>query len=147
MTQPMFKLHPTLDADTIHIGDLELSQVLLMNNAHLPWLILVPKVADVCEWHHLDKEQQIQLHHESMLTSNCLSEEFNPDKLNIGALGNLVPQLHLHHIVRYKDDPVWPNPVWGSLPSKPYESSSLQNLTKKIRQHLLVQPAIKFNTM
>ena len=140
----MFELHPQLNADTINIGYFELSQVLLMNNASLPWLILVPQKNNISEWHHLNKGEQLQLHNESMLTSGLLMQEFNGDKLNTGALGNLVPQLHLHHVVRFKNDPAWPAPVWGNLASKPYTSEQLSQRVNQMRYLLLTQKTFKF---
>ena len=119
----MFSLHPQLASDTYEIGDLSLSKVLLMDNAHLPWLILVPRRQDIREWHELNAADQLQLHRESLELGAALMHEFNGDKLNTGALGNLVPQLHLHHLVRFESDPVWPAPVWGNLAPKPYSES------------------------
>ncbi|MGK0374190.1 MAG: diadenosine tetraphosphate (Ap4A) HIT family hydrolase [Arenicella sp.] len=127
----MFSLHPQLELDTISIGDLPLSKVLLMNNAELPWLILVPRKATISEWHSLEPNDQLQLHHESIGIGALLMTLFNGDKLNIGAIGNLVPQLHLHHVVRFKNDSVWPLPVWGNIISRPY---SVENKEKIIAQ-------------
>ena len=135
----MFSLHPQLDADTIAIGDLELSRVLLMNNAELPWLILVPRRDEISEWHHLQAQDQQQLHRESMKVSSLLMQLFDGDKLNTGALGNLVPQLHLHHIIRFKSDSVWPRPVWGNIAAKNYSKLQLETITVKLQQALSQQ--------
>lgn len=140
----MFKLHSQLNADTITLGSLKLSQVLLMNNASLPWVILVPRKENVSEWHALSKEDQLQLHHESMLISELLMQEFKGDKMNIGALGNLVPQLHVHHIVRYKNDPAWPQPVWGNLQSNSYSKYALAQRSQRIQQLLSSQTNSNF---
>jgi len=123
----MFSLHPQLDADTITVGDLSLSRVLLMNHSELPWLILVPRIENVSEWFELPATDQKQLHLESMLV-------FKGDKLNTGALGNLVPQLHIHHIVRFKNDSVWPKPVWGNIKSSPYVETEIHNVVTRVKQ-------------
>lgn len=132
----MFSLHPQLDADTCSIGELALSRILLMNCAELPWLILVPRRDNIQEWHTLDAEDQRQLHVESMGVSSVLMNLFDGDKLNIGALGNVVPQLHLHHIVRYKDDSVWPRPVWGNIKVSAYTDSDKKNITTLLQRAL-----------
>ena len=115
-----FALHPQLTAETHPVGDLPLSRVLLMDDSNWPWLILVPRRADIREICELDDEDQVQLMRESSQLASALLELFKPDKLNIAALGNLVPQLHLHHIVRHSYDAAWPSPVWGRLPRQPY---------------------------
>lgn len=130
----MFELHPQLNADTFTVGYFELSQILLMNNASLPWLILVPQRANIREWHDLSKADQLQLHTESMLISELLMQEFNGDKLNTGALGNLVPQLHLHHVIRFKNDAAWPAPVWGNLAANPYTSELSKKRVDQMKQ-------------
>jgi diadenosine tetraphosphate (Ap4A) HIT family hydrolase len=132
----MFSLHPQLAADTIPIGELALSRVLLMNNAELPWLILVPRRENISEWHHLAPQDQLQLHVESMGVSSILMDLFNGDKLNTGALGNLVPQLHLHHIVRFTGDSIWPQPVWGNIEAKLYTESDQKSRTISLQQAL-----------
>jgi diadenosine tetraphosphate (Ap4A) HIT family hydrolase len=98
----MFSLHPKLAADTILIGELPLSRALLMNNAELPWVILVPRRANASEWHSLEIQDQRQLHVESIGVGKLLMTLFGGDKLNTGAIGNLVSQLHVHHVVRFK---------------------------------------------
>lgn len=132
----MFSLHPQLAADTIVIGELALSQALLMNNIELPWVILVPRRENIVEWHQLASQDQLQLHKESMRLSDLMMNVFNGDKLNTGALGNLVPQLHLHHVVRFKNDSVWPKPVWGNIEAQPYSEPALKNLTTQLQKAL-----------
>lgn len=115
-----FKLHPQLEADTHFICDLELCRVLLMDDANYPWVILVPRregIREICE---LSREDQHQLSDESAQVARAMLEIYKPDKLNIAALGNQVPQLHVHHLARYTTDPAWPNPVWGRVPRLPY---------------------------
>jgi diadenosine tetraphosphate (Ap4A) HIT family hydrolase len=116
----VFELHPRLAADTLKIGDWPLSRVLLMNDAQFPWLILVPRRVAIREVYELDEAAQSQLLRESSALGRALMEAFGGDKLNVAALGNLVPQLHLHHVVRREGDPAWPAPVWGRLPAQPY---------------------------
>ena len=115
-----FTLHPRLAADTVALGDLPLCRLLLMDDAQYPWFILVPRRDDAREIYLLDEADQQQLWRESALLSRALAQAFGGDKLNVAALGNVVPQLHLHHIVRYRTDPAWPAPVWGRHPARPY---------------------------
>ncbi len=111
-----FELHPRLAADTTVVGDFSLCRVLLAREDLGPWLILVPRRPDLREIHHLPQDEQVQLLRESSATAAMLEAEFSPDKINLGALGNLVPQLHVHHIARFATDPAWPGPVWGNTP-------------------------------
>lgn len=120
MNQKKFELHPRLSADTFVAGDWSLCRLLLMNDSHYPWFILVPRRDEIREMHELDATDQLQLFRESMMLSRALAQAFKGDKLNIAALGNIVPQLHLHHVVRYIEDAAWPAPVWGRHPAKPY---------------------------
>jgi len=115
-----FALHPRLAADTFAAGELPLSRVLLMNDALYPWFILVPRRENAREIYLLDEPDQQQLWRESALLSRALMQAFKGHKLNVAALGNVVPQLHLHHVVRYPGDPAWPGPVWGRHPPQPY---------------------------
>ncbi len=109
----MFTLHPQLERDTIFIADLPLSRALLMNNHLFPWVILVPREPQIQEIMQLAVSQQHQLMDEITAVSQAMQAIFSPDKLNIAALGNQVPQLHIHIIARFKNDTAWPNPVWG----------------------------------
>lgn len=115
-----WQLHERLAADTLTVGDFPLSRLLLMNDAQYPWCILVPRVAGAKELHRLDDAHQLQLLRESTALANAMEAGFHPHKMNVAALGNMVPQLHLHHIARYKTDPAWPAPVWGKHPAQPY---------------------------
>lgn len=124
-----FHLNTQLAADTFFVGDMPLSQLLLMNNAELPWLILVPRIHSAVELTDLSKAQQNQLMREVTL-AHALLADFNPDKINTAAIGNLVSQLHMHVVARYSDDPAWPKPVWGVLEPRPYSDAlSTQRLT------------------
>jgi len=129
-------LHPRLAEDCIVLGRFPLSLVLLMNDANYPWFILVPDRKNVCEIYQLSTEDQICLQHESSYLAAQLATMYSADKMNVAALGNVVPQLHLHHIVRYKHDPVWPAPVWGKLPAIPYTSDAVENIRDKLAQTL-----------
>ncbi len=129
----MFELHPQLEADTFFVANLELCRLLLMNDANYPWLILVPRVPDVREIYQLSDADQRLLLKESSQLSSALMALFKGDKLNVAALGNMVPQLHIHHIVRYSDDPSWPKPVWGQSPPVPYQADKLEDLLVSLR--------------
>ncbi|KOO16237.1 HIT family hydrolase [Vibrio xuii] len=109
-----FELHPQLANDTTIIGHFPLCVALLHKDNAVPWVILVPKRANLKELHHLPMQEQQQLLLESQAVSQALEATFQPDKLNLGALGNKVPQLHIHHIARFQDDVAWPGPVWGN---------------------------------
>ena len=121
----MFELHPRLAADTLPLGDFPLCRCLLMNDMHYPWLILVPRRENIREIFELPVKEQQQLLRESSWVSERLAKHFHADKINIGALGNMVPQLHLHHVARYRADPAWPAPVWGRVPASPYSEEKL----------------------
>lgn len=120
MTADGFTLHPRLAADTLAVTDLPLCRALLMGNRLFPWLILVPRRPDAVELHRLAPADRRQLMEEIALASRVLEAEVAPDKLNVGALGNMVPQLHVHIVARRRDDPAWPGPVWGSGHAAPY---------------------------
>lgn len=134
----MFKLHPQLAQDTFLVGEFPLSTCRLMNDCQFPWLILVPRVAGIKELYELSASDQAQFLRESSWLSSQLAKTFLADKMNIAALGNQVPQLHFHHIVRYHNDIAWPNPVWGT-PAVPYTSAVLspmqQTLMMALRGH------------
>ena len=116
----MSEIHPQLAEDCVVLGRLPLCHLLLMNDCHYPWFILVPRRAGLREIFQLDDDDRRQLLDESCQLSEFLMEAYGGDKLNVAALGNQVPQLHLHHIVRYTGDAAWPAPVWGKHPAEPY---------------------------
>lgn len=132
----MFELHPRLLADTRSLGDLPLCRVLLAKDSQYPWLILVPRVANLREIHHLAPAQQQQLMQESCAVASLMELALNPDKINVAALGNLVPQLHLHHVCRFSTDPAWPGPIWGAHPAVPYSAQDLQREADNWRARL-----------
>jgi len=129
----MADLHPQLAKDCVVLGRFLLSRLLLMKDANYPWLILVPDRDAVSEIYQLDEADQQQLQRESSCVARLLADTFNADKINIGALGNMVPQLHIHHIARFTNDPAWPAPVWGACPAKPYSDTELEDTIGKIK--------------
>lgn len=132
----MFELHPMLAADTVNIGDLPLSTVLLNKDANYPWVILVPRREGVTEVVQLDNGDRRQLLDESCIIANSLTELFSPDKLNIATIGNIVSQLHMHHVCRFKTDACWPAPVWGQVPALGYDDEALSKLLWVMRNNL-----------
>jgi diadenosine tetraphosphate (Ap4A) HIT family hydrolase len=131
-----FVLHPQLEKDSELVTELMLCSVRIINDINYPWLILVPKVDNISDVIDLSDVQQRMLWQESALVSRALKYLFTPDKLNVAALGNVVPQLHLHHIVRYKDDVSWPKPIWGQVPSKAYSDKQLSKQIELIKTEI-----------
>jgi diadenosine tetraphosphate (Ap4A) HIT family hydrolase len=127
-----FTLHPTLDRDTVEITRLPLCRVLLMKDRRFPWLILVPERKTVREIYELPPEDRRQLIEEIAVVSEVLERLFRPAKLNLGALGNIVPQLHVHVVARFVTDPAWPGPVWGSGPAVPYTKTELEEARERL---------------
>lgn len=122
----MFSLHDQLRRDTLAVCRLKLCLVQLMNDAQYPWLILVPSVEGITEICELNEKQRKLLINEIAQVQTVLTTVYQPHKLNVGALGNMVPQLHIHVIARFRDDPAWPGPVWGKVPARPYEEAALR---------------------
>ena len=139
-----FTLHPTLKKDCIEIGSLKLCRVLLMNDRQFPWLILVPERHNISEIHQLSAADQQQLIRESSCIAENLATLYHADKINIAALGNMVPQLHIHHVVRYRADKAWPAPVWGKFDALPY-TEELETTLGQLNQ-LIANVAIKLVT-
>ncbi|HEV2853183.1 MAG TPA: HIT family protein [Thermoanaerobaculia bacterium] len=127
-----FTLHPTLARDTLEVTRLPLCRVLLMKDARFPWLILVPERDGAREIHDLTPSDRAVLIEEIAQAGKVLERLFHPDKLNVGALGNIVPQLHVHVIARTAADPAWPGPVWGSGPAVPYEESEMEEIRERL---------------
>jgi diadenosine tetraphosphate (Ap4A) HIT family hydrolase len=134
----MFELHTQLAKDCAVVGDLALCRVLLMNDAQYPWLILVPRRADLSEVFDLTLLDQRQLFEEVSAVAAALAGFFRADKMNVAALGNVVPQLHVHVIARHKTDAAWPRPVWGANPARPYTDTELADRLAEIAE--LLQP-------
>ncbi|MGM0569627.1 HIT domain-containing protein [Marinobacter sp.] len=131
-----FELHPRLAADTISLGCSPLCEVRLMNDRTWPWVLLVPRRPDIREIHELSEGDQQQLVRESSALGRSMMEIFAGDKLNVAALGNMVPQLHLHHIVRHEGDLAWPGPVWGVQPAVPYTDEELAGVRRRLEPAL-----------
>lgn len=132
----MFELDKRLQADTIIIGEFPLSLVLLSKDSRYPWCILVPKVANITEAYQLSSKQQAALSQESNLLGKVLMELYQGDSLNVAALGNVVSQLHVHHVVRFTNDETWPGPIWGVGDSSSYTTSELTQRATEIVNRL-----------
>ncbi len=137
----MFELDPRLAADTEELGSIGLCRVLLMCDARYPWLILVPEKPDLIEIGDLDRTGRTRLMDETDLAAGALSRLYTPEKINIGALGNIVRQLHVHVVARYDGDPAWPGPVWGHSAALPYSPVELAARASEIRAALDIPPA------
>lgn len=131
-----FDLHPRLAQDTVEVARLQLCRVRLMNDRRFPWLVLVPERESVREVHELAPEDRAALVEEIARAGEVLTRLFQPDKLNVGALGNLVPQLHVHVVARRTTDPAWPGPVWGSGAAVPYEEGEIEELRERLADEL-----------
>jgi diadenosine tetraphosphate (Ap4A) HIT family hydrolase len=131
-------LHPQLARDTVPLGDLALSRVLIIKDANYPWLLLVPRRPDITEIIDLDGVEQAQLMVEIDRTARALKTVTECDKLNIAALGNAVPQLHVHIIARRKTDEAWPKPVWGAVPPLAHDAAALDQFMNVMRAKLWV---------
>ncbi|MBP1183239.1 HIT domain-containing protein [Methylobacterium sp. PvR107] len=120
MSDSDFTLDPRLAADSVEIGDLDLCRVLLMDDARFPWLILVPRRTDLVEITDLAEPDAQALWQEARIAVGVMQALSRPDKVNVGALGNVVAQLHVHVVGRFRSDPAWPGPVWGVGTRTPY---------------------------
>ena len=132
----MFTLDSRLQQDTLIVGDFALCRLLLMNDTQFPWFILVPRRADVGEIFQRDIADQRLLWQETSELAETLKDTFAADKMNVASLGNMVSQLHMHVIVRRRDDAAWPAPVWGKLPAQPYSAEQLAVVMAKLRMVL-----------
>jgi diadenosine tetraphosphate (Ap4A) HIT family hydrolase len=128
-----FKLDERLKADCEFVANLGVCRLLLMNNASVPWFILVPTVMQATELTQLPMEQQQHVLHEMNQVATMVTHLYSPHKLNIGALGNVVSQLHIHVIGRFTNDPAWPTPVWGQLAANAYSEAQLAQQLTNIR--------------
>lgn len=135
----MFELDARLANDTYFICDLPLCSVLLANDSQFPWLILVPRRPSATELYLLDPADQQQYLRESGQVCNVLEQLFSPTKLNIAALGNVVQQLHIHHVARFAEDCAWPAPIWGRQASIPYAREQAEGLIHKVTTLLIQQ--------
>jgi diadenosine tetraphosphate (Ap4A) HIT family hydrolase len=127
-----FVLHPGLEVDSIFMRDLALSQLRLNNVKTVPWLIVVPRRANIREVYELNAADRATLIEEIAQASRALAELYAPDKINVAALGNIVPQLHVHVIARFKGDAAWPQPVWGKIVAEAYAAEAAEEIRKKL---------------
>ena len=140
----MFTLNPILQQDCVIIGRFPLSMLLLMNDSQYPWFILVPQVADTEELYQLSAEQQQQLQIESNWLAQWLKQHFEADKINVAALGNVVRQLHIHHVARFEHDVAWPAPIWGKHAAQPYDTETLNSRLAALKLGLKSAPAFEW---
>jgi diadenosine tetraphosphate (Ap4A) HIT family hydrolase len=126
-----FVLHERLKADTWPLGESRDSLLRLMNNALVPWLILVPKTRAL-ELHHLEPETRRRVRDEMDAVCDFLEREYRPHKLNVATIGNLVPQLHIHLVARYRHDVYWPGPVWGRQERRDYQVEEVERLRERL---------------
>ena len=136
-----FALHPQLSADTRLIGDLPLCRLLLMDDRRFPWCVLVPRRSGLRELHELPAAEQTLLLAEINRVSLSLTAHCDAEKLNIGALGNLVPQLHVHVVGRRQDDEAWPGPVWGHGRALAYEEDQATRTISILQDACGLRPA------
>jgi len=138
MNSEGWSLHPQLVRDTIPLGDMALSHVLVSKDANYPWLLLVPRRPDIVEIIDLCEAEQALLMVEIGRVSHALKAVTECDKLNVAALGNAVPQLHIHLIARHKTDAAWPKPVWGQVPERDYDAAALEQFMTAMREKIWV---------
>lgn len=131
-----FRLASRLDADSAFLIDWPLCQVRLMDDARFPWLILVPRRAGLEEWAELSPQDSVQLAEEIGKAGRVLARMFTPTKLNVGALGNIVRQMHVHVVARFDTDAAWPGPVWGQGTRVPYDIAQKARLSADLLPHL-----------
>ena len=131
-----WSLHPQLERDTIPLGDMALSRVLLNKDANYPWLLLVPRRPAIVEIVDLAEPEQMQLMAEISQVSRALRDITRCDKLNVAAIGNVVPQLHVHIVARRKTDAAWPKPVWGAAEPKAHDVAELDLFITAMRKAL-----------
>jgi diadenosine tetraphosphate (Ap4A) HIT family hydrolase len=136
MPETGWSLHPQLRDDTVMVADLALCRLLAMNDADFPWLLLVPRRLGASEIIDLGAEQAL-LMNEVSLVSRVLKEETRCDKLNVAAIGNIVPQLHIHIVARRKSDPLWPQPVWGFAARRAREPAAMERFVGAIRERIM----------
>jgi diadenosine tetraphosphate (Ap4A) HIT family hydrolase len=125
--------HARLEKDTVPVGDLPLSRLLAVNDANFPWLLLVPRRAGASEIIDLAEPEQAQLMIEIARVASALKSITGCDKLNVAAIGNVVPQLHIHVVARRVGDAAWPKPIWGAVPAKPYAAGDLEAFITALR--------------
>jgi diadenosine tetraphosphate (Ap4A) HIT family hydrolase len=136
MSETGFALDPRLEADWLTVGEFPLSRLMIKRDCRLPWFILVPRRAGAVEIHRLNAEDQQQLFSETMQVAGMIEATFSCDKLNIGALGNIVSQLHMHLVARRVGDFAWPGAVWGVGAAEPWQPDALEATLARVRSAL-----------
>jgi len=131
-----FKLDPLLEQNSIFLMEFPLSKLLLMNDANYPWFLLVPRRENVVEVFDLNEDDQSQFSKESNYLLQKLKTHYKARKMNVANLGNMVPQLHVHHIVRYEKDLAWPGAIWGVVEAVPYSNLEIESITNEVRSLL-----------
>lgn len=134
----MFSLHPDLQKGTYPVAELKVSRLLLIDDERYPWVVLVPRFEGVREIYELPQQAQVDLLGEITHVSQVLAKLFKADKINVAALGNVTPQLHVHVIARFTTDDAWPTPVWGRHPAKPYAKADAETRAGQIANALVV---------
>jgi len=129
----MFELDARIERDTSPVGVLPLCAIRLHHDARYPWVLLVPQRAGVREIHTLSKADRAALTEESAAVSAAMQRLFGADKMNVAALGNMVPQLHVHHVARFASDDAWPGAIWGAHPAASYEAGALGTRLERLR--------------
>ncbi|GHF96644.1 HIT domain-containing protein [Thalassotalea marina] len=127
-----FELNEILQRDTIEIIDFPLCKLLLMNDSQYPWFVLVPRVNGIEDIYQMEWQEQQQFLNESSMLSEVLMQLFKGTKMNVAALGNVCPQLHIHHVVRFNTDKAWPKPVWGQFAMQPYTEPQIEEIKAKL---------------
>ncbi len=130
----MFKLDDRLANDTVELGKIGFTKVLMCKDSNYPWVILVPEIDNATEIHQLTANQQTELMQTITFIAEKMEVEFKADKINIGALGNVVKQLHIHVVARYETDIAWPGPIWGQHPMKQYDEATMVTMINKLKQ-------------
>ena len=138
-----FELHPDLQRDGILMGQFPLCLVLLINDQNYPWFVLVPQRAGIRDAIDLSVDDHALLWTESREFSWGIKRAWGGDKLNVAALGNVTPQLHIHHVIRFRTDAAWPAPIWGRQPLNPYDPIGVQKMQSKLETALI--PGLKFS--
>ncbi len=131
-----FRVHSRLQQDCILVGRFELCQLLMMNDSQYPWFILVPQKVGITELYQLEKSERRLLMEESCRLAENVAALYQADKMNVAAIGNLVPQLHIHHVVRYQTDKAWPAPVWGKFDAIPYTEPQIIETISLVKERL-----------
>ena len=135
-----WSLDPQIERDSVALGDLPLCHIRLMNDANYPWLLLLPRRANATEITDLAQADQAQLMREIAQSVHALKTETACHKINVAAIGNMVAQLHVHVVARFRTDAAWPKPVWGLLPARAYDDSARQKLLASLRKRLEIAP-------